>query len=462
MNAPSLTRRAVGYLFVGQLLAFFLAWLATILLGLAGVGNFSIHYLATARASAQVVRALVLDHDGELNIRQTSELVDELLRAPAMKFAVFDSRRRKVAKGSSPEIVATLRGIIDISPEHTHFVLQGAPTEVDGLMEPRRTPYGQLHVAVYGQKFHWTDLFYAFENELRWLYIYLIAAIAMSAAVAWFAVRRGLAPLRAVAREAATIDMDSLDQRLSLDNVPREISPLVNSMNAALARLDAGAARQRRFTANAAHELRTPVAILSARLDAAEEPTFKTDLKRDARRIRNIVEQLLATAKLGEKREDSLSDFDLVTITRAIVSDAVLLAIRNGRQIAFEGPPAPILVRGDRASIESVIANLIDNALRAEPQGGAVTVRVGADGGVDVIDHGDGIPPDERELVFEPFWRKTDAKPGVGLGLAIAKEIVDRLGATIQVEETPGGGATFRLRLRASAGSRAGRGDRSA
>ena len=93
----------------------------------------------------------------------------------------------------------------------------------------------------------------------------------------------------------------------------------------------------------------------------------------------------------------------------------------------------------------SIISNLIDNALRAEPAGGAVIVRVGSDATVAVIDHGEGIAESDRTLIFEPFWRKTEATPGSGLGLAIAKELVEALGGRIWIEETPGGGATFKL-----------------
>ena len=95
--------------------------------------------------------------------------------------------------------------------------------------------------------------------------------------------------------------------------------------------------------------------------------------------------------------------------------------------------------------MHSVITNLVDNALRAEPEGGTVILRVGADAIVEVVDHGAGAAERDRQLVFEPFWRKSEATPGAGLGLAIAKELLDALGGRIWVEDTPGGGATFKL-----------------
>ncbi|MBM3641994.1 MAG: sensor histidine kinase, partial [Alphaproteobacteria bacterium] len=100
-------------------------------------------------------------------------------------------------------------------------------------------------------------------------------------------------------------------------------------------------------------------------------------------------------------------------------------------------------------AIECVVGNLIDNALRMEPVGGTVIVRIADDAMVEVVDHGEGVDPVDREMIFEPFWRKNEATPGTGLGLAISKELMDRQGGRIWVEETPGGGATFKLWFRA-------------
>ena len=318
-------------------------------------------------------------------------------------------------------------------------------------MEPRWTPFGRLHIAVYRQKFRWDDIFHAILDELQWLAAYVIAAILMSAGAAWFAVRRGLTPLRAVAGEAAHIDMNSLDQRLPSVGVPVEITPLVGAMNDALARLDASALRMRRYTANAAHELRTPLAIMRARLEDTEEPTFKSDLMRDASQLQAIVEQMLIAARLTEHQAALDSEVDLVKTIRRIVSDYLPLVIECDRKIEFEAGASVleldprIVTRGNQRAIECVVANLIDNALRAEPEGGTVLVRVGDDAVVEVIDHGEGVASEDREMIFEPFWRGSETTPGTGLGLAIAKELMDKLQGRIWIDETSGGGATFKL-----------------
>jgi len=454
VKAKSLSLRLVVYLIVGQLAAFAIGWIITISLGLAGVEIFKTSWdeLAVPRASALVIESLRRGENGQIRIYPSSALQSEMRRAPSMKYAAFDIEQKKPLEGSSPELAAELPGVIGYSPSHTHFILIGDSTASPlGYTEPRWTPFGKFHIAVYRQKFRWDDVFHAMSTDLKWLIMYLFTAMFMSGAITWFAVRRGLSPLRAVAREAAGVNMQSLNQRLSSVGVPAEIYPLVEAMNDALQRLDAGVARQRRFTANAAHELRTPIAILNARLDAPEEASFRVDLKRDARRIRNIVEQLLAMARINNRPRETNERVDVVAAVRTIAQDSALLAVRSRRQIEFDAPAGPIHVAGSRAALEAVVASLIDNALRAEPESGTVSVRVGEDGTISVEDHGYGVEENERELIFEPFWRKNETTPGTGLGLAIAKELIDMLGGRIWIEDTPGGGATFKIALAAMA-----------
>lgn len=223
--------------------------------------------------------------------------------------------------------------------------------------------------------------------------------------------------------------------------------PLVGAINQALDRLDVGTRRQRLFTANAAHELRTPVAVLAARLDAPREPNFENQLKRDVQRISHVIQQLLAEARAEEQSLPLDEIVDVAASVRAMVDDAALLAIRNNREIEYLGPSSAVLVQGNKSAIEAIVANLIDNALHAEPDHGAVVVRVDENATIEVIDHGPGVAVEDRQSIFEPFWRKREGASGAGLGLAIAKELVTKLKGKIWVEDTPGGGATFKMSL---------------
>jgi signal transduction histidine kinase len=192
--------------------------------------------------------------------------------------------------------------------------------------------------------------------------------------------------------------------------------------------------------------LRTPLAVLRARLQNPAEPTFMADMERDTSQLQAAVEQMLIAARLGENQVSLDEEVDLVETIWTVVANRTPLAIKARRHIEFEECGAE-KVRGNRQAITSVVGNLIDNAIRAEPERGTIFVSVHG-GTIAVIDHGEGVAEGERELVFEPFWRKSEKTPGTGLGLAIAKELMDKHGGRIWIEETPGGGATFKISLR--------------
>lgn len=452
---PSLATRVVCYLVVAQCAAFVIAWFLEVAIGVARTSPIDamLDEMAIYRVSELVTRSVTRDGDGSgLRIEPIPDLQAELQRAPGLKFAAFDTVRYEPLPGSARELATILAGAIKVNSSHTHFILPDDPkTTPLGYAEPEKTPYGVFQIAIYGQKFRPQDLYYSTIAQFRWSAVSFGSTVLLTIATAWFAVRRGLRPLRSASEQARRIDMGSLDQRLSIVGVPTEAAPLVGAVNDALSRLDAGAARLRRYTANAAHELRTPLAILRARIEDDEEPTFKSDLLRDACRLQIIVDQMLAAARLTENQLSLDQDVDLTKTVRQVVSRYVRLALEAERSIELETGKAPLSIRGNQTAIECAVANVVDNALRAENAGGTVLVKVGEDAVVEIVDHGEGIAPGDREKLFEPFWRKSDAPPGTGLGLSITKELMDKLGGRIFIEDTPGGGATFKLAFRTPA-----------
>lgn len=203
--------------------------------------------------------------------------------------------------------------------------------------------------------------------------------------------------------------------------------------------------QQKRFTANAAHELRTPLAVLRARIDGQQPSPERETLQRDVDRMARLVDQLLAVARL-EARLVTLSDgVDLVAVARDTVARLFPLALSNGRELALTAPNRPVTVRGDAYALEDALRNLIDNALRHGPPGENVEVTVSADPpALEVADRGPGVPAAVRPHLFEPFSRG-DSKGGAGLGLAIVAETAAIHDASVAVEDRPGGGARFRL-----------------
>ena len=204
--------------------------------------------------------------------------------------------------------------------------------------------------------------------------------------------------------------------------------------------------QQKRFTANAAHELRTPLAVLRARIDGQPPSPERDALRRDVDRMARLVEQLLAVARL-EARQVTLSEgVDLVAVARDTVARLFPLALSSGRELALTAPDRPVTVRGDAFALEDALRNLIDNALRHGPPGETIEVTVGADPpALEVADRGPGVPAAMRPHLFEPFNRGADSTGGAGLGLAIVAETAAIHSATVSVDDRPGGGARFRL-----------------
>lgn len=446
-TAPSLTLRLIANIIAAQLLAMTVSLPLVSVLMLTNAANISYDYISIFTARDLVVSSLETDDKGAIIINSSKALLAEADRSPDFRFAVFKTLPNGSVPGSSPELVEAVQRFASADTRGVDFfILDRAGKKSAASLWQWHTRFGPLFIATSGSTFHWQDLIHILQNESPNLGINLLAMTALSSLATWVSVRRGLEPLRLTAAVADRIDMESLGQGIPAGGVPAEVRPLVDSINSALARLDSAAARMRRYVANAAHELRTPVAILRARLENPDEPTFKEELKRDARRLQAIVEQMLIATRLNEKHATIDHDIDLTSIAKAVVGDYAPLAFKSGRAIEFLPGGRKVVVQGNTRAIECIIVNLVDNALRAEPENGVVEVRVEGTT-ASVIDHGGGVAAEDRERIFEPFWRKSDSTPGAGLGLAIAKEIMDAHGGRIWVEETPGGGATFKLSI---------------
>ncbi len=455
MKLSSLSSRLTVYWIVGFAVAYFTLPIVVHLL-LAGrrLNEFSdvnLQSWTTKRARFTVESALRKGPDGRLFVERTDELRAYMEANPQFRFAVLDAKTGALLAGSSAELAATFapQSLVDMLTISFHLADDPDPN-ARGWVRTINTALGKVRFILYGANFHGDDVLYqisyAFTRENFFVYLPICALMTL---IALFVVRRGLAPLRAAAGEVASIEMDSLDQRIPVADLPSEVAPFVEAMNKALERVDDGVARQRRFLANAAHELRTPITILCSHIANPDDPTFREDIKRDARRIRTIVEQLLSVAHISGQRDAVGKVADLGKAALSVILDYMPLAIENGRDIELDCVSSPVLARANGWALESVITNLIENAVRAEPVGGTVLVRVLPGATIEIVDHGEGVAVEDREAIFEPFWRKSDATrgAGLGLGLAITRELVDQHGGRIWVEETHGGGATFKVFL---------------
>jgi signal transduction histidine kinase len=399
------------------------------------------------RMRALVQQSIKRTPDGVAIIEPTPALRQYANENVHARYAVFDVVMKQPLSGSSPELVTALNCLDHIDVSSIKFRLADDPDmRSQGNLTVVETPFGNYALVIYGYRFAWADLSEAAKVFLSLHTVLVIAPGILAAALfAWFVVRRGLAPLRAAALDIASIDVDSLHLRLSVDPAPREIAPFIEAVNKTLDTLDRGVTAQRRFAANVAHELRTPIAIMRAHSDNPDDRAFRRDMRRDIRRMQTIVEQLLAATSPSIRSKSSSSDIDLGATVLALIADYTPLIVENGRRIEFEAPNRPVYVKADKWALECVVSNLLDNALRAEPKGGTITMRVSADAVVEVVDHGDGIATEDRERIFEPFWRRDRRVKGAGIGLAISKSLVESMAGSIIVADTTGGGATFRL-----------------
>lgn len=277
----------------------------------------------------------------------------------------------------------------------------------------------------------------------------MLMLIPLLAALIGWALRRGLAPLQDASRSVSDRDVSRLDP-LPTQGVPYELLPLVEQINALLARLATSLDAQRRFLADAAHELRSPVSALALQAQLAQRahtPEARTaaleELRRGTERTRRLVQQLLDFARLEPGvPAGPFVPVDLARVVREVVGSHAARADEAGVDLGAEAA-AGAFVPGIESELQSLVANLIDNALRYAPAGSAVTASVGRSGDaieLSVVDAGPGIPPEERERMFVRFHRRVgDTTPGSGLGLPIAKSIAERHRGLIRLEDAAPG-----------------------
>ena len=272
-----------------------------------------------------------------------------------------------------------------------------------------------------------------------------LLSLVMIIAIA-FTLRRELQPLDAVAEEAAQVDVDQPGIRLSTESVPLEMQPLVAAFNDALDRIDEGIEKRHRFMADAAHELRTPIAILQTRVDLLNASPERDRLMLDVARLSNLADQLLDLQRIdiGQSRIETI---DLVALAEAVTGEMAPLVIGSGDEISFDSDADRVLVKADKVALARALTNLIQNAIAHAGERAKIMVSVSMDGTLTVGDSGPGIAPEQRMRVFEPFYRVKPSTRGAGLGLNLVQEIVLRHKGTIRVGQSRLGGAAFIIGL---------------
>lgn len=278
---------------------------------------------------------------------------------------------------------------------------------------------------------------------------FVILPIAL--ALVWFALSRGLSPLAELQQRIRARRSDDLSP-IDTSQVPEEIAPLVRSLNDMLGRLSQSIEMQKRFIADAAHQMKTPLAGMRMQSELALRETRHEEIHRSLEQLSKssesatrLVNQLLALARAENQAPNSVPyiPLELSELARNVVQEWVQTSFTHRIDLGFEQPGHPVMVRGNPVMLRELLSNLIDNALRYTPENGSVTVRVRTNAVEDhaileVEDTGPGIPPAERLHVFERFYRILGSNvEGSGLGLSIVREIAQQHGAAVDIFNNP-------------------------
>jgi len=425
--------------------------------------RFRASFDSVLRANAEAISTLVEDDEGTLELESAAEVV---------------ARHSRKAR---PDLFAVIRKdgtVLEKSRELDDvpgFAWKTVDQPVVRDLEHRDRPYRAILLPVVresperpGREIRVHVFFAASTHDLDaqradlarilvWFGLNgLWVSMVLAAIVAW----RGLAPLRRLARDTAAIGEDSLDRRLDTARLPREVSVLAESLNALLARIESAFDRERRFSSDAAHELRTPVATLKSGIQAAllESPDAGRDrralesLLDDVERLEDLCDALLLVAShQANGAETEIDPEDWSIEIEAIFRDLKTNGRNEGRGLELQRPdafPAGLALCTNRAATRRIATNLIENALRH----GGPTVRVEItfpDTGarLTVEDDGPGVPPEDRPRLFERFFRADRARSrstgGAGLGLAICQSLARASRGEIRYEPVEPRGSRF-------------------
>lgn len=339
-----------------------------------------------------------------------------------------------------------------LGPDHKLFRLLAVPA-------PRRPRTEVLVVASSLE-----DVSASIHRLLVLLYLAGPAVLAAAALVGWWVARKALLPVARMTREASSIGIEGLDERVAVPPVNDELARLARTLNAMLDRLERGVAEKRRFVADASHELRTPLAVMRSELEVSlrsdDLPPNARDVLASAaeevERMSRMVENMLTLARMDEGKLQLLkTTVDLEALGRSVANALRPLAERKGVRLDVDGGEGS--VRADRERLYQVVANLVDNGVKHGEAGGSVRVSVwrrGSEAGLTVADTGPGIPADVLPRIFDRFVRadpaRSTAEGGTGLGLAICRGIVEAHGGRIWAESEPGKGSSFSVALPAA------------
>lgn len=337
--------------------------------------------------------------------------------------------------------------VADMADRLTSATFEGQPEspEVTARFDRTTTPVGTFAILSGGggflSLFHAVLLFGHIATIVPGIALTVLTLIGVP-----LVIRFCLRSVRDLTEQIDRIDFAARGTRLTDSRVPREILPVVAGVNEALQRIDAGFEVTQRFFMNAAHELRTPIAILQVQLDAFPADIAHEKLRAVVRRLTVVVNQILDLERLRQNPMEKKL-LDLRTTVSTVVADLAPYAIAEGYSIELDQPQTAVWVHGDAQALDRLVINLVQNAVQHGGKRGALKVTLAADGAIAVQDEGPGIPPDRHEQIFEPFYRVNPHGAGSGLGLKMVRDIAHFHGGEATLAESSPSGSRFVVRL---------------
>ncbi len=389
--------------------------------------------------------SLSLSADGELVLAPSPALLRLVERYPSFWFmAVPLDEGPDVTFGPVPREAEPLRnGIREVVSLQVMMELEsGSPTL---LVRSVTLGGGTIRIALGGGPTLGVPQIIQTIALVLMVATFVVLAIASAIAIPRF-IRQELRGLSAAATAAAAIDVSQRGLRIPETDLPSEIMTLVRAVNDALERLDDAHSRRERFLADAAHELRTPIAVLLARIESAEPFKDRERLLTDVARLGELSNQLLDVQRLT-LGEPVFIPLDLNELGEAVVADLAPLAIAAGYELELDAAEAPVRIAGDAGSLYRALANLVRNAIAHAGNRGRIILTVRPPGILEISDDGPGILPGEEERIFEPFHRSAPSSEGAGLGLSLVDSIVRRHMGRISTGRSATGGARFTITL---------------
>jgi signal transduction histidine kinase len=382
-----------------------------------------------------------------LALIETEHLSGLLNGTPPLWFVVVDENGNRLVRGDVPmEMEAFAASLEDV----TRLSIQTDRTDISSAqIETEGTAAGDVKILFGGgppPDELLSLLTFAAEDVTPVVILIIVGIGAMTFFVVPRIVTQSFAGLETVVEQASAIDIKKRGARLTAGEVPEEVSVLVNAVNDALERLDHGYARQQRFLADAAHELKTPIAILQNRLELSGGTVRDDRILLDVYRIANLAEQLLDLQRI-EQEQTPTDDVDLVALGNKVIIDLAPIALDAGYEPSFIAACDELIVRGDTGSIERAMINLVQNAIVHGGGKGLIELSVLASYAVVISDQGPGIPDHRRDWIFEPFHRIKPRDQGSGLGLSLVREIMRRHNGSVTVSEGAPSGAKFTLQF---------------